>query len=166
MKKYLILVCIICTSLFSCVYAGNLVKKVYFSPYPILIDNKEYSSEMPILSYQDRTYVALREFSEMVGVKIDFVDETIIIDTINKEKSDIEHIQDSSKNEVTEKEENLITKAEDNENYSDNLSEVVYITKSGTKYHVKMNCTKGVYYKTTLEEAKRNGYTMCKKCIN
>lgn len=166
MKKYLILICIISTSLFSCVYAGNLVKKVYFSPYPILIDNKEYSSEMPILSYQDRTYVALREFSEMVGAKIDFVEETIIIDTMNKEKSDIEHIQDSSKNEVTEKEENLITKSEGNEDIADTLSEVVYITKSGTKYHVKMNCTKGVYYTTTLEEAKRNGYTMCKKCIN
>lgn len=166
MKKYFILICIVVMSFFSCVYAGNLVRKVYFSPYPILIDNEEYSSEMPILSYQDRTYVALREFSEMVGVKINFVDETIIIDTMNKEKSDIEHIQDSSENEVKEKEENLITKVEDNENYSDNLSEIVYITKSGTKYHVKMNCTKGVYYTTTLNDAKRNGYTMCKKCIN
>ncbi len=81
MKKYLIVICIFCMSIFSCVYAGNLVKKVYFSPYPILINDKEYSSEMPILSYQDRTYVALREFSEMVGVKIDFIDDTIIIET-------------------------------------------------------------------------------------
>lgn len=165
MKKYLILICIVVTSLFTCVYAGNLVKKVYFSPYPILIDGKEYSSEMPILSYQDRTYVALREFSEMVGVKIDFIDETIIIDSENKEKDNIEVIQDSSKNEIIEKNENLITKSED-ENLSNTLSEMVYITKSGTKYHIKMNCTKGVYYTTTLEDAKRNGYTMCKKCIN
>ncbi len=167
MKKYLILICIVVTSLFSCVYAGNLVKKVYFSPYPILIDGKEYSSEMPILSYQDRTYVALREFSEMVGVKIDFIDETIIIDSKNKEKSDMEVTQDSFLNEKIEKEENLITKSEEkDENLSDTISEIVYITKSGTKYHIKMNCTKGVYYTTTLEEAKRNGYTMCKKCIN
>lgn len=165
MKKYLILICIVVTSLFSCVYAGNLVKKVYFSPYPILIDGKEYSSEMPILSYQDRTYVALREFSEMVGVKIDFIDETIIIDSKNKEKDNIEVIQDSSQNEIIEKNENLITKSEE-ENLSNTLSEMVYITKSGTKYHIKMNCTKGVYYTTTLEDAKRNGYTMCKKCIN
>lgn len=165
MKKYLILICIVVTSLFSCVYAGNLVKKVYFSPYPILIDGKEYSSEMPILSYQDRTYVALREFSEMVGVKIDFIEETIIIDSKNKEKDNIEVIQDSSQNEIIEKNENLITKSEE-ENLSNTLSEMVYITKSGTKYHIKMNCTKGVYYTTTLEDAKRNGYTMCKKCIN
>lgn len=165
MKKYLILICIVVTSLFSCVYAGNLVKKVYFSPYPILIDGKEYSSEMPILSYQDRTYVALREFSEMVGVKIDFIEETIIIDSRNKEKDNIEVIQDSSQNEIIEKNENLITKSEE-ENLSNTLSEMVYVTKSGTKYHIKMNCTKGVYYTTTLEDAKRNGYTMCKKCIN
>ena len=164
MKKYLILFCMVITSLCSCVYAGNLVKKVYFSPYPILIDSKEYSSEMPILSYQDRTYVALREFSEMVGVKIDFIDETIIIDTDNKEKTKTESIS-IPKEEVIE--ENLIVKIEDNEkDSSNNLSEVVYITKSCTKYHIKMNCTKGVYYATTLEEAKRNGYTMCKKCIN
>ena len=80
-KKTCLLFVLLIFSLTSFVYAGNLVKKVYFSPYPILIDDEEYSSEMPILSYQDRTYVALREFSEMVGVKIDFVDETIIINT-------------------------------------------------------------------------------------
>ena len=103
----------------SCVYAGNLVKKVYFSPYPILIDNEEYSSEMPILSYQDRTYVALREFSEMVGVNIDFVDETIIIDTVDKsDLKDIETIEaeilsDNKSEDLIIKQEKLKTKTRD-----------------------------------------------------
>lgn len=157
MKKYFIVICLICMSFFSCVYAGNLVKKVYFSPYPILINNKEYSSEMPILSYQDRTYVALREFSEMVGVEIDFIDGTIIIKTTEENEfveEEKETVIDDELDEITEENNTMITN-----------SEMVYITKSGTKYHSKLNCTKGTYYTTTLEEAKRNGYTLCKKCI-
>lgn len=165
MKKYFILICTVVLSFFSCVYAGNLVKKVYFSPYPILINDEEYSSEMPILSYQDRTYVALREFSEMVGVEIEFVEETIIIKTNNKEEREFnESIKEEKEENIQE---NLIEKDEQQvEEKTDIKTQAVYITKTGTKYHIKSNCTKGTYYTTTLDDAKRNGYTMCKKCIN
>lgn len=163
MKRIGILFVMLILSLTSCVYAGNLVKKVYFSPYPILINDQEYSSEMPILSYQDRTYVALREFSEMVGVEIDFIEETIIINT-DARKEDFK--TEANMNKETQIE-NLISKdVLASEEINEIKNEIVYITKTGTKYHVKSNCSKGVYYTTTLEEAKRNGYTMCKRCVN
>ena len=162
MKKIGILFVVGFIFLTSCVYAGNLVKKVYFSPYPILIDDEEYSSEMPILSYQDRTYVALREFSEMLDVDIGFVDETIIIDTMkrNEEKENEEVVEE-------EKVENVISKTEiTNENQVISKSEIVYITQTGTKYHLKSTCSKGNFYSTTLDAAKKDGYTPCKKCVN
>lgn len=165
MKKAFVLCTVLIICLTGCVYAGNLVKKVYFSPYPIIIDDEEYSSEMPILSYQDRTYVALREFSEMVGVKIDFVDDTIIIETsdddIKNNKEKLESIISSEKvNEIVEDESELIKETE-----ITTKSEMVYITQTGTKYHVKSNCSKGNYYTTTLEMAIKDGYTPCKRCV-
>lgn len=161
-KKTCLLFVVLIFSLTSFVYAGNLVKKVYFSPYPILINDEEYSSEMPILSYQDRTYVALREFSEMVGVEIDFVDETIIINT---EKTKLGNFR---------KEENILIKDNDLlsvesnveiETVSPSKTSIVYITKTGAKYHEKENCSKGNYYTSTLESAITNGYTACKRCV-
>ncbi|MEI0698703.1 hypothetical protein R4K92_07200 [Brachyspira intermedia] len=42
---------------------------------------------------------------------------------------------------------------------------VVYITKTGKKYHLQ-NCRtiKGEAYKISLSEAKQKGYTACKVC--
>jgi len=86
-KKIICFICIFCVIVGTASYAGTLVKKVYFSAYPISIDGEEYASESPILSYQDRTYVSLREFSNMVGVEIDFKDDTIYLTTNNKVES-------------------------------------------------------------------------------
>lgn len=161
-KKTCLLFVILIFSLTSFVSAGNLVKKVYFSPYPILIDDEEYSSEMPILSYQDRTYVALREFSEMVGVEIDFVDETIIINT----KKDYVGNFHNEKEDTITKEKDLLSAQNDTEieNASPSKSSIVYITKTGTKYHIRSNCSKGNYYTSTLEYVIANGYEACKRC--
>ncbi|MEI0518059.1 hypothetical protein [Brachyspira murdochii] len=42
---------------------------------------------------------------------------------------------------------------------------IVYITKTGKKYHIQ-NCRtiKGEAYKISLSEAKNKGYTPCKVC--
>ncbi len=163
-KKTFLLFVVLIFSLTSFVYAGNLVKKVYFSPYPILIDDEEYSSEMPILSYQDRTYVALREFSEMVGVEIDFMEETIIINTKKDYVGDFRN----EKEDTITKEKDLLSAQNDTEieSVSPSKSSIVYITKTGTKYHMKSNCSKGNYYTSTLDSATQNGYTACKRCVN
>ncbi len=161
MKKTCLLFVVLIFSLTSFVYAGNLVKKVYFSPYPILIDNEEYSSEMPMLSYLDRTYVALREFSEMVGVEIDFVDETIIINT---DKNDSNEVKEEEINKITQEKDLLLNELEGEESTLEKTL-IVYITKSGTKYHMKENCSKGNYYTSTLSSALSNGYTACKRCV-
>lgn len=49
--------------------------------------------------------------------------------------------------------------------YSGAISQTVYTTKSGRKYH-KENCRFLKYskYQTTIEKAKRTGYTACKIC--
>mgnify|MGYP003289957229 CR=1 FL=1 len=161
MKKIFISFFLAFTMISTIVYAGNLVKKVYFSPYPILIDGEGYSSEMPILQYQERTYVALREFSEMVGVEVDFKDDVIIIETKELEREDFEKIEDEIENEKT-KEDTL-----ESENSSSNSnSKIVYVSKSGKKYHKLSNCNSATYYEITLSEAIKEGYTPCLRCAN
>ena len=81
LKRILFICSIFILSTTALSYAGTLIKKVYFSGFPIYVDGEEYSSQNPILSYQDRTYMPLREFAEMLGVKVDFEDGKIYLKT-------------------------------------------------------------------------------------
>lgn len=183
MKKFLVSF-FIAVSLFSTVvYAGTLVKKVYFSPYPILIDNEEYSSETPILQYQDRTYVALREFSEMVGVDVDFVGNRIIINTkqfsgeesqeMEKEKEEY-IVVEIKKEEVVGEASSTIVSDVTNEMESENTTNsvmisntrMVYVSKTGKKYHNLSNCNGAEYTGISISEAISRGYTPCLRCAN
>ena len=133
------------------VYAGNLVKKVYFSPYPIKIDGEEYASEMPILQYQDRTYVALREFATMVDVEVDFINNEIIINSI-KNANVIENIE-SEKIEEHSSDTEIVEK-----------KNIVYVSQTGKKYHKLSNCNSAKYFEISLSEAISKGYTPCLRC--
>ena len=149
MKKFWLSFFVVFSMISTVVCAGNLVKKVYFSPYPIKIDGEEYSSEMPILQYQERTYVALREFAEMVNVEVSFLNNQIIIKT---SEEDIEIFYESnnveeSKQEVEEPKKN-----------------VVYISKTGKKYHRISNCNNANYFEVSLSEAIAKGCTPCLRC--
>lgn len=42
---------------------------------------------------------------------------------------------------------------------------MVYITKTGKRYHYSNSCNGGTYYASTLEEALRRGLTPCQKCV-
>ncbi len=42
---------------------------------------------------------------------------------------------------------------------------IVYITRTGKKYHNENPCGNGTYYSITLEEAKAKGYAPCEKCV-
>lgn len=156
-KKILILSGIMILLISSIVYAGVLVKKVYFSGYPIIINGDEYSSEMPILSYQDRTYVALREFSNMVGVDVEFKDSIIYIEYGRTKKDSAieteivsEHVSSENGIEFSE---------------NDNEGNIVYISKSGKKYHLLKDCNTKICYSISLNEAINKGYEACLKCI-
>ncbi len=158
MKKFYLSFFLVFSMVSTIVYAGNLVKKVYFSPYPIKINGEEYSSEMPILQYQERTYVALREFSEMVDVEVEFVNDEIII---NSEKSEIgaENVENEDVDEEL-RVENIINVGV-NETQKKN---VVYVSKTGKKYHRLSNCNGATYFEITLSEAISEGYTPCLRC--
>lgn len=164
MKKIMVSFFITISLMSTFVYAGTLVKKVYFSSYPIIINDKEYSSETPILNYQDRTYVSLREFSEMVGVEVDFKDNIIIIKSTNRQevKKD-ENIKDNITNEKSS--EDIQEEKNIQNNYIQN-SQIVYITKSGSKYHISNTCNGATYYQISLQEALEKGYTPCLRCSN
>ena len=152
MKKFWLSFFIVFSMISTIVYAGNLVKKVYFSPYPIKINSEEYASEMPILQYQERTYVALREFSEMVGVEVEFVNNEIIINSQNlKAIENSEEVVNEHIEEPTE------TPNQQNRN-------IVYVSKTGKKYHRLSNCNSATYYEITLSEAIAEGYTPCLRC--
>ncbi len=152
----------ICVSFFavfamisSVAFAGNLVKKVYFSPYPILIDGEEYSSENPILQYNDRTYIALREFSEMIDIDITFEDGVIIIKTSKDEVEEKEVIEEE-KNEL--KDESIVS--------ANSNVKKVYVSLNGKKYHKLSKCGNANLVETTLSEAIGEGYTPCLRCAN
>ena len=152
MKKFWLSFFIVFSMISTIVYAGNLVKKVYFSPYPIKMNGEEYASEMPILQYQERTYVALREFSEMVGVEVEFVNNEIIINLQN-----LKAIENSEEVVNEHIEESTETSNQQNRN-------IVYVSKTGKKYHRLSNCNSATYYEITLSEAIAEGYTPCLRC--
>lgn len=152
MKKFWLFFLVVLSMFSTIVYAGNLVKKVYFSPYPIEIDGEEYSSEMPILQYQERTYVALREFSEMINVDVDFIENKIVIKSNDKNVGEVD-TQIKMEDEHDENKENATLK-----------TNVVYISKSGKKYHKLSNCNNATYFEVTLSEAISEGYTPCLRC--
>lgn len=161
MKKVFVLFFALFTMFSTIVYAGNLVKKVYFSPYPILIDGEEYSSEMPILQYQERTYVALREFSEMVDVHVDFRDNVIIIKTKEDVKNNFGKTE-GIREDIND-EQNKIVESEES---STSNSKIVYVSKTGKKYHKLSNCNSATYFEITLSDAIKEGYTPCLRCAN
>lgn len=165
MKRNIFIMAVVFLFSFSVVHAGTLVKKVYFSTFPIVIDGEEYSSESPILSYQNRTYVSLREFSEMIGVKIDFKNDTIIISTeddVVKDDFNKNEIDDTNLLDVLVNLDSNASKGENNTQYED---KIVYISKTGSKYHALSKCNGGNYNSIALNEAIKKGYTPCKRCV-
>lgn len=46
-----------------------------------------------------------------------------------------------------------------------NDSVIVYITRTGKRYHYENPCGNGTYYACTLSEALRRGLTPCEKCV-
>lgn len=157
LKRILILCMTFILTTYAISYAGNLVKKVYFSSFSIHIDGENYSSENPILTYQNKTYVPLREFSEMVGVDIDFKNGEIYIDT---EEYDEEEKLDN-KNLETDNDMNTILGQEE---VAKENGTVVYVSKTGAKYHKTKQCTKSAYNQIELSKAIKNGYTACLRC--
>lgn len=160
-KRILFLTTIFVLSTTVLSYAGTLVKKVYFSGFEIELDGEDYLSENPILLYQNRTYVPLREFSEMVGIDINFNNGKIYIKTgVNEDKNFKSEL--NGNNAETESKEEIITEKSE-VNIQDDVT--VYVSKSGLKYHKNKQCTsKTTYYPITLSKAKEDGYTACLRC--
>ena len=79
MKKVLFL--LICLVFILSICFAEQLQEVFVSVYPIKINGSDYTPQMPVLNYQGRTYLALREFGTATNNGIDFVDETILITT-------------------------------------------------------------------------------------
>ncbi|MGN1478349.1 MAG: hypothetical protein ACI4XH_01160 [Acutalibacteraceae bacterium] len=50
-------------------------------------------------------------------------------------------------------------------NTNQNLQKIVYITKTGKKYHYTYPCGNGTFYECSLEEAISKGLEPCKRCV-
>lgn len=133
MKKGFILGVVVTFILASVVLASDALQNVFTSTFPIKIDGKEYISEMPILNYQGRTYLPLREFGTATNNKVDFQDNTILINT--KAMS------------------------------TDESEKLIYMTRTGQKYHYDGSCNGGDYFRTTLSDAQKLGLQPCEKCV-
>ena len=79
--KFFMLGFVFCALLGGLVYGAAQVAEVYFSSFPITVNDESYTSTMPILNYQGRTYLPLREFGNATGTNVDFVNNTIKINT-------------------------------------------------------------------------------------
>lgn len=157
MKKFLLMsttLMILCVC--STVFAGTLVKKVYFSSFPIEINGENYSSETPILNYQNRTYVALREFAEMVEVDVEFKENGIIINSREEITDEIIEKDTDTKEKIE-----VTIETSPREEQEDRI---VYVSKTGVKYHAISNCNGGNYSSIKWSEAKNKGYTSCLRC--
>lgn len=44
--------------------------------------------------------------------------------------------------------------------------DIVYITRTGKRYHYSSSCNGGTYYESTLSQAKQRGLTPCQKCAS
>lgn len=64
-----------------------ITENVYSNPYPILFNGNEYKASMPLLNYQERTYVPLRELATLTGSHVDFKNDTIIINDDNESEN-------------------------------------------------------------------------------
>jgi hypothetical protein len=83
MKKILIIVSILLISISSVVFASSMLQDVYLNEFAMNVNGKEYISQMPILNYQGRTYLPLREFGDITGINVDFQNNTIIVDNFD-----------------------------------------------------------------------------------
>jgi len=93
MKKRLVIGSIaIITVLVTAVFASYVVQlTAYVAQFRILVDGEERSFENPIVMINDRTYVPLREVSEVLGMNVEWDEENqkIIINSsqnINEER--------------------------------------------------------------------------------
>lgn len=64
-------------------------------------------------------------------------------------------------NENTEIYKTIKTQTEDN-----SADRIVYITKTGKKYHYSFDCSSVDFYECTLDEALEMGLEPCGKCVN
>ena len=109
------------------------MQDVFISNFPISIDGQTYTPQMPVLNYQGRTYLPLREFGTATNNEIDFKDNTIIINT--------------------------------KPFYANESERLIYMTRTGQKYHYDGNCNGGDYFRTTLSDAQKLGLQPCEKCV-
>jgi hypothetical protein len=69
------------------VYGSTLVTEVYLSKFPVKVNDMAYSPIMPVLNYQGRTYLALREFATITDNTVDFSNNTILVNCSEKENA-------------------------------------------------------------------------------
>lgn len=78
MKKFLVcLVC--CFGIFTLCSATSTVGDVYLNEFDILVNEQSYSSALPILNYQGRTYLPLNEFGQLTKAEVKFQNNTIVV---------------------------------------------------------------------------------------
>ena len=71
MKKIFLITFALITVLCTIVFASEQLQDVFNSNFPISINGQTYTPQMPVLNYQGRTYLALREFGTATNNEID-----------------------------------------------------------------------------------------------
>lgn len=69
-----------------------------------------------------------------------------------------------SESEKTSAEKSESPKTQKHENSGNNLDRIVYITKTGEKYHFSYSCSDTDFYECTLRQALERGLEPCSRC--
>lgn len=80
-------------------------------------------------------------------------------------ESDLNTKNKIKKEKSSKKSESKKSKTKKSDKKDNSKEKVVYITKSGKKYHSKNSCGRGKFTAIGLDEALSKGYLPCKKCF-
>ena len=108
------------------VFAAEMLNDVYISTFPIKLNGQPYKAEMPVLNYQGRTYLALREFGTVTGNEVDFQNNTIIINNSNQTSNSTKITNATQNTNITLGKTNALKSAK-------NYLSIMAFSKSGLK---------------------------------
>lgn len=78
-KRLFISICLIGICSIAICYAADIQSKIEHVTYDITLDEKKLTFNSPIFSFNDRTYVPLREFCDALNIKVDWEHDSVKI---------------------------------------------------------------------------------------
>lgn len=135
------------------------------------VNGYEKTLDVPAQNIENRVMIPARFVAESLGAQVswDQANDVVKITTDNQSTTGSSQTTNQSQTAQSSETTNSISKTPNpsgQPTINKSTSNVVYITKTGKRYHYDNKCNGGTYYSTTLSEAQSRGLTPCNKCVN